>query len=366
MSSIPVIKKVPPLFVIRATAAVRNFLMGLGRRMFPPDYVMMEYASSFWVAKAIGVATELEIADHLKERPLHVDELAALTKAHPASLLRLMRVLTGNGIFRNHKNGVFSNNKLSAALLEDRHSMKYFIRHHLGENNWMFVGDLEQCVKTGQNAIKQRTGKEPFDFLKDQPEKSTLFNRAMTDSNEMSLPLFLAAYHFGKYHNIIDIGGGQGYMLSAIAMKHPHTRCTVYDLPHVVTGAIENFKRFGVESQCTVIAGDFFDAIPEGGDLYIMKNILHDWDDATSVKILKNIRNAMPEKGHLLLIESLIEDDNSNSFGKILDLQMLIGTTGGRERTREEFVSLFNDAGFSLRRTIDTATPFSFIEATKS
>jgi hypothetical protein len=155
-------------------------------------------------------------------------------------------------------------------------------------------------------------------------------------------------------------------MLSAIAMKHPHTRCTVYDLPHVVSGALENFRRFGVENQCTVIAGDFFEKVPEGGDLYIMKNILHDWDDGTSISILKNIRKAMPAKAHLLLIESLIEDDNSNSFGKILDLQMLIGTTGGRERTRDEFASLFHEAGFSLLRTINTATPFSFIEAIKS
>ncbi len=366
MKQRPAIKKVPPLFVIRATGAVRNFLMGLGRRMFPADVVMMEYASSFWVAKAIGVATELDIAEHLKEKPLHIDELAALTNTHSDSLLRLMRVLSGNGIFKNKGNSVFSNNKLSAALSEEQHSMKYFIRHHLGENNWMFVGELEECVKTGQNAIKQLTGQEPFDFLKDHPEKSVLFNRAMTDSNELSLPLFLAAYNFGKYKHIIDIGGGQGYMLSAIAAKYPQVKCTVFDLPYVVPQAKENFKRFDVEQQCQFVEGDFFTTIPSGGDLYIMKNILHDWDDAASVTILKNIHQSMPANAHLLIIDSLIEDDNSSSFGKILDLQMLIGTSGGRERTRDEFDHIFGDAGFRLLRTIDTATPFSFIEAVKS
>ena len=362
----PQIKKLPPLFIIRATALLRNWLMHLARNMFPADVVMMEHASSFWVAKAIGVAADLEIADHLSSGPKHIDELAKITNTHPASLLRLMRVLTGHRIFVNKGRGVFCNNKLSAALMEDRHSMKYFVRHHLGDNNWVFVGDLEKSVRTGQNAIRQRTGMEPFDFLKEHPEKSVLFNRAMTDSNEMSLPLFLAAFPFKHFKKIIDVGGGQGYMISAIASRNPGTHCTVFDMPHVVVQALENFKRFGVEDRCSIAEGDFFTSVPEGGDLYIMKNILHDWDDETSVKILKNINSAMHAHSRLLIIESLIEDNNDSSFGKILDLQMLIGTTGGRERTREEFEFLFNASGFKFLRAIDTATPFSFIEAEKT
>lgn len=336
--------------------------MSLGRGMFPPEYVMMETASGFWVAKAIGVASDLGLADILKDGPLTIDELASRTGTHPASLLRLMRVLTGNGIFKYKGNDVFINNKLSRALMEDSNSMKYFIRHHLGQNNWEFVGDLEQSVRTGENAIKRITGMEPFEFLRDKPEKSLLFNRAMTDSNEMSLPLFLAAYPFGKYKKIIDVGGGQGYMISAIASKYKHIEGVVFDLPHVVPQAIENFNKFGVANRCSFVEGDFFEKVPQGGELYIVKNILHDWDDATCIKILKNIHAAMPAGARLLIIDALIEDNNKNSFGKILDLQMLIGTTGGRERTRAEFSAVFTAAGFRLLRTIDTATPFSFIE----
>jgi predicted O-methyltransferase YrrM len=351
--------------VIRATGALRNFLISLGKGMFPPSYVVMETASGFWIAKAMGVAADLELADILKEGPMTIGELANRTQTHPASLLRLMRVLTGNGIFKQRKDGTFSNNKLSMALTEDSNSMKSFIRHHLGANNWDFVGDLEQCVRTGENAISRLTGQEPFDYLKNHPEKSLIFDRAMTDSNEMSLPLFLAAYNFGKYKKIIDVGGGQGYMVSAIAAKYPGVKCIVFDQPHVVHLATENFARFEVQDQCRFIEGSFFEKVPEGGQLYILKNILHDWDDDTCIRILKNIHDAMPAGAHILIIDALIEDNNKNSFGKILDLQMLIGMEGGRERTRHEFETVLNAAGFGLLRTIDTATPFSFIEGVK-
>lgn len=356
------IKKMPPLFVIRATGALRSFLMSLGRRMFPPDYVMMEFASSFWVAKAIGVAADIGIADILKDKPLHIAEIAQLSNTHQPSLLRLMRVLTGNSIFKHLGGYVYSNNKLSKTLSEDRSSMKYFIRHHLGENNWMFVGDMEYSVRTGTNAVKMRTGLEPFEFLKEFPEKNELFSRAMTDSNEMSLPLFMTAYSFGKFKKIIDVGGGQGYMISAIASLHPKTQCVVFDLPHVVTNAVQNFKKFGVEDRCSYTEGDFFGQIPAGGDLYILKNILHDWDDETCIRILKNVRTAMEANACLLIIDAVVDDCNRNSFGKILDMQMLIGTTGGKERTRNEFADIFIKAGFTLSRIIDTGTPFSFIE----
>lgn len=345
---------------------MRNFLMSLGRGMFPPDYVMMETASGFWVAKAIGVAVDLELADLLKEGPLSVQVLAEKTGTHAASLLRLMRVLSGNGIFRNMGNGVFANNKMSQALMEERNSMKYFFRHHLGDNNWDFIGDLENCVRTGQNAIIRKTGQEPFEYLRDHPEKNRVFNRAMTDSNEMSLPLFLLAFPFGKYRKIIDVGGGQGYMVSGIAFRNPSVECTVFDQPHVVPLAKENFRKFGVGDRCHFIEGNFFEKVPEGGELYLLKNILHDWDDADCLRILKNLHAAMPATARLLIIESLITDDNKNSFGKILDLQMLAGTSGGRERTREEYAGLLSAAGLKLLRTIDTATPFHFIVASKA
>lgn len=358
----PRFKKVPPLFVIRATGALRSFLMNTARRMFPPDYVMMEYASSFWVAKAIGVAADLGIADVLNEKPLHISELAKRLEVHEGSLIRLLRVLSGHGIFKHLGRGVYANTRLSEALGEDRHSMKYFIRHHLGENNWTFVGDLEDCVRTGQNAIKKRTGLEPFDFLQQNPEKSALFSRAMTDSNLMSLPLFMTAYNFGKFRHIVDVGGGHGFMVSALAGKFSSLKVTVLDLPGVAQQASYNFGLFGAEDRCSFVEGDFFGQIPAGGDLYILKNILHDWDDEACIKIMTNIRKAMIPGARLLVIDSVISEKNRPSFGKTLDLQMLIGTSGGRERTADEFRRVFEAAGFILNKLINTATPFYFLE----
>ncbi len=361
--SAPAIKRLPPLWVIRAIGKLRSWLMSLGRGMFPPDYVVMETAAGFWVAKAMGVAVKLELADILSQGPLSIDELARRTNTHAPSLLRLLRVLSAHGIFRHLKNNEYANTRLSEALMEDRNSMKYFVGAHLGDNNWHFLGDLEQAVKTGKNAIVRKTGQEPFDFLRDHPAESALFDRAMTDSNELSIPLFLAAFNFGAYKNIIDIGGGQGYLLSAILAKHTKSEGLVYDQPHVVSQAERNFERFHVTDRAGFRAGSFFDEIPGDGSLYLMKNILHDWDDATCLDLLARVKRTMPAGAHLLIIEALICDDNKPAFGKLLDLQMLIGTTGGRERTADEFRQLLQSAGLSLCRIIDTATPFSFILA---
>lgn len=359
----PPVKRLPPLWVIRATGKLRSWLMALGRGMFPPDYVVMETAAGFWVAKAMGVAVKLELADILSQGPLSVDELARRTNTHAPSLLRLLRALSAHGIFRHVKDNVYANTRLSDALREEQHSMKYFIGAHLGDNNWRFLGDLEHAVKTGTNAIVHQTGQEPFDFLSGNPAESGLFDRAMSDSIELSLPLFLAAFDFGRYERIADIGGGQGKLLASILSRYPKVKGLVFDQPHLAEQAAAVFQQFGVQDRLQFRPGSFFEQVPEGASLYLMKNILHDWDDPTCIDILSRVKRVMPAGARLLIIEALIRDDNKPAFGKLLDLQMLIGTTGGRERTPGEFRQLLQSAGLTLCRIIDTATPFSFILA---
>lgn len=355
------LKKAPPLFVIRATGALRKFLISLGTRMFPPDYNMMEIASSLWLAKAVSVAASLGLADLLKERPLHISELAERTQTHEPSLLRLMRLLSGNGIFRHCGGHHYENTRLSTALIKERRSMHSYFLHHVGDSTWPFLGNMEWCVRTGENAIKMQTGMEPFDYLAANPERNAIFSEAMTDTSEMAAPLFLRAFPFGRYSKIVDVGGGHGFLAAAIAAKHKNTECVVLDLPHVAPLAAKNFEKFGVQNRCSFVNGDFFGEIPGGADLYMMKNVLHDWDDAKCVEILKNIGSAMPSHARLLLVESLVDDCNRSHFGKILDLQMLVGTSGGRERTKEEFRQLLRTSGFELQRIINTATPFYFM-----
>ncbi len=365
MSDKPKDKKLPPLFVIKATIGLRNFLIRIAKKMLPANFVLLEEASSFWKAKSIEVAAQLNIPDLLEPGPMPVSKLAELSQCNEEALYRMLRALAGEGIFKELRGKTFKNTSLSKALLTKKESVKYFVMHHLGTNNWDLVGDLFNCVKTGENAITHKFHMEPFEFLEKNPEKNVIFNKAMTETAELSGSIFVNAYNFGQYKLIVDIGGGQGHLLSQILSKYKNVEAILFDQPHVVTEAKELLKRNGVESRCNIVVGSFFDRVPAQGDLYILKNILHDWDDVRSVEILKNLHAAMLPETRLLLIETIIKPNNKPSFGKFIDLQMLIGTTGGKERTREEFEKLLNDSGFKLKRIIENATPFSFIEAMK-
>jgi hypothetical protein len=172
-------------------------------------------------------------------------------------------------------------------------------------------------------------------------------------------------YNFSKFNKIIDVGGNQGYLLSTILYKFKKPQGIVFDQPHVVTEAKQNFNKFGIAERAQAIGGNFFESVPEGGDAYLLKNVIHDWDDEKSILILKNVHKSMIPGGKLILIESLISEDNEPSFGKLTDLLMLVGLDGARERTRKEFEQLFNESGFKLSRVIHTVAPFSFIEGEK-
>ncbi len=356
-------KKLPPLFVIKATMGLRNFLVKITKGMLPANFVMLEEASAIWKAKSIEVAAQLNISDYLEEKPLPISQLAALAECNEDALYRMMRTLAGEGIYKELSDKHFTNTKLSKAIQTKEDSVKYFVMHHVGVNNWDLVGDLLNCVKTGENAITHKFGMEPFEYLEKHPEKNNIFNKAMTETAELSGSIFLNAYNFCNYKKIIDIGGGQGHLLAQILEKFPATEAILFDQAHVVGDALNLLKQNGVDDRCSIVEGSFFASIPPNGDLYILKNILHDWDDSTSAEILQKIRAAMLPHSKLLLIETIIKPNNKPSFGKFIDLQMLIGTSGGKERTLEEFTKLLTEAGFAFRRVIENATPFSFIEA---
>jgi len=365
MSDLPQNKKLPPLFIIKATIGIRNFLVRITKKMLPANFVLLEEASSFWKAKSIEVAAQLNISDFLEKGPLSITQLAELTQSNENALYRMLRALSGEGIYKELPGKKFKNTPLSEAFMTKKESVKYFVMHHLGENNWGLVGDLYNCVKTGENAITHKFNMPPFEFLAKNPDKNEVFNKAMTETAELSGSIFVNAYNFGNFKLIIDIGGGQGHLLSQILYKYRDSKAILFDQPHVIAGATELIKKVGVEDRCSIISGSFFEEIPASGNLYIMKNILHDWDDETSAMILSKINKAMPEDSKLLIIETIIKPNNKPSFGKFIDLQMLIGTTGGKERTLSEFNSLINNAGFKINRVIENATPFSFIETVK-
>lgn len=332
-------------------------------KMVPVNIAVFEKTQLFWIAKSLGVACELNLADIIGEGSRSVDFLAKETNTHSPSLYRLLRALASDGIFSEIQPGVFVNTSLSKALMEGRGSMKYMIQHQMNNTNWDVVNELGYSIKTGKSAAVKLFGSDIFEHLKNSPEKNELYNKAMTNTSDISSAAIVSAYDFSGINKLVDIGGGEGYLLSVILSQYPNMNGVVLDFPHVVEAARENFKKFGVTNRTEVLAGDFFDSISVRADAYIMKNIIHAFDDQTCQLILQKIKGVMEPQSKLLIIDTVIPPDNRAAFGKILDLQMMIITNGGKERTQNEFESLLLKSGFKFNRVVDTASPFSIVEA---
>jgi hypothetical protein len=201
-----------------------------------------------------------------------------------------------------------------------------------------------------------------FDYLDTNPELAAVFNDAMTSMSAMAIDPVLAAYDFSRFGQIVDVGGGHGSLLAAVLKSAPNANGVLFDLPSVVEGAPPVLDVAGIADRCTVSAGSFMEAVPEGGDAYLLKTIIHDWDEETALLILRNVRAAMSPKAKLLLLEMVLPEHDSAHFGTMLDLEMLV-VAGGKERTRSEYANLLARAGFQLERVVETAGPLSIVEA---
>ncbi len=333
--------------------------------MVPNTIAVFELSQSVWIARAIGVAVELELADILSDGPKTVTDLADLTQTNPENLYRLLRALASYGIFREKPYKTFHLTSLAVGLKEGAGSMKNMIAHQMNPVNWQMIGEMNYCVKTGEDVAHKILGMDIFEHLKKHPEKNRLYNLAMTETSEIASTTVLSAYNFSGRKKLVDVGGGHGYLLSIILHEYSHLEGILFDLPHVVEGAKQTIEKLGVEERVTIVPGDFFNSIPEGADTYILKSIIHAFDDGKCVTLLKNIHSAIADNGKLLIVEVVISEDNTPSFGKIFDLQMLIGAPGGKERTRREFEEILGSSGFTLKKIIPTVSQFSIIEAEK-
>ncbi len=223
--------------------------------------------------------------------------------------------------------------------------------------------NMPYSVRTGESAWGETHGEEVFDWFNRHPEESELFNRCMTELSTGAAPPIVEAYDFSGIKIIADIAGGHGYLLSQILKANPALRGILFDQEHVIAGSAQLLEREGVADRVQTSSGDFFKEVP-AADAYIMKHIIHDWDDARSVQIMKTIHRAMVGDGKLLLAEMVVPDGNDPHYSKILDLEMLT-SPGGIERTKTEYAELFEAAGFRLNRIVSTRSPFSVIEAVK-
>jgi hypothetical protein len=352
--------KYPPVLFVRATEFIRRRLIKIYRKFTHPNVAMLEFVQNFWLVGAISVATDLGIADILKNGPKTIHELAKLTGTLEDPLYRIMRVLASQDIFKELKNRKFSLTPLAKSLQEEQ--LKFFIQHTLNPLQFNITGEMIHSVRTGRNSSELFIKEGIFEHIGQSEDLNKLYNKAMTNTSKMQVAAILPAFDFGKYHTIIDIAGGQGFFLSSILKKYNTPKGTIFDLPQVTENSVNFPEKTGLSGRLDFIAGSFFEIIPSGGDLYLLKNILHNWNDEDSVKILRNIRNVIPQKGRLLIIEIIIEKDNYPSWGKMMDLYMMIGVNG-RERTREEYAELLKKSGFRIEKIKRTVSPLSIIVA---
>jgi hypothetical protein len=216
-------------------------------------------------------------------------------------------------------------------------------------------------VRTGENAFQSVHGADVWEYRAAHPDDGATFDRAMTDISRRANRELLEAYDFGRFERVVDVGGGHGAFLAGVLAAHPATCGVLFDQAHVVAEAAPVLEAAGVSDRCEVIAGSFFDAVPPGGDAYLLKAIVHDWEDDDAVGILRNVRAAIADTGTVLVVDRELGAPNENAEAKFSDLNMMVGP-GGRERTRDEFAALFDDAGFALRRVVPTAIGLNVFE----
>lgn len=331
----------------------------------PPQATLMQLAMGAMVTQAVYVATKLGVAEVLADGEKNIDDIAQEVGAHSTSLYRVLRSLASLGVFTETKARTFANTAVSDVLRAGvpgsmRDSM-IFMGEPWHYNVW---GNMLHSAKTGGTAWKKTYGEEVFNWFAKNAEASEIFNGCMSELSAGAAPAIVAAYDFSGIETIADIAGGHGLLLSQILKANPSMRGILFDMEHVVTGAGEMLRDHGVEDRVETSSGDFFEAVP-AADAYIMKHIIHDWDDERSVKILQSIHRAMKGDGKVLIAEMVIPPGNEPHPGKMLDLEMLT-SPGGVERTEAEYAELLEKAGFRLNRVVPTMSPFSVIEGVKA
>jgi hypothetical protein len=325
-----------------------------------PADQLLALASGAWVTQMIHVAAELALADALADGDRDVNDLAESCGAQPDALFRLLRGLASLGVFSEISPRRFALTPLAELLRSDHpQSLRQFARM-LGEEHYLSWSDLLGSVRSGESAFRRRYGQSVFAWYQHNPTRADIFDRAMGDFSHQETAALLAGYPFQEISHLVDVGGGRGELLQSILRAHPHLRGTLVDQPWVLDPVAIPPE---LEGRLQLCGADFFAALPAGADGYLLKHIIHDWDDAACLRILRAIVGAMAPGARVLIVEQVIPPGNGPFPGKLLDLNMLVMTEGGRERTPSEYASLLERAGLRLNRIVATPSPVSVVEA---
>ena len=326
------------------------------------EQALMQMLTGAWVTQAVATAAKLGIPDLLVSGPKTAEELGAAARAHPPAVRRLMRALSGLGVFAPAPGGRYELTELGNRLREDYPgSLKHTFIAETDGLHWRSWEKVLDSVRTGEPRPQAVFDMPAFDYYAKNPTEGEQFGRAMENVSGFAAHAVLEGYDFGGIRTLADIGGGNGSMALAVLGRYPEMRGIVFDLPYIEKQATQKIRAAGAADRCRFEAGDFFERAPKGADAHLLKFILHDWNDEDSVRLLKRCREAIDPSGRLLVLEVIVPEENRPDFSHMMDLNMLV-MTGGMERTAKEYEELLGRAGFRLSRIVPTASPFSVIE----
>jgi ubiquinone/menaquinone biosynthesis C-methylase UbiE len=317
--------------------------------------------NGYYVSQAICVVARLGIADQLRDGPKDVGQLAHATKTHARSLHRLLRMLAGLGVFAEDADGCWRLTEIAELLRSDTPGS---LRATACSSELTFVafGELLYSVQTGRPGFDKAFGMPLFTYLAAHPEEAKIFDEGLAGFREQAGAAMLQVCDFSAVEKVVDVGGGTGTLLVALLAEYPALKATLFDLPHVVEQARARLAAAGIGDRVTIVGGDFFTSVSAGGDVYLLRHVIHDWDDDQALEILRNCRRAMRKTSQLLLLESVVEPGEEPSLAKSYDLIML-AVTGGMERTEQEYHDLLSASGFDLERVVATTAGIHVIEA---
>jgi hypothetical protein len=330
-----------------------------------PHQHILQLTTGYMVSSALHTVVSLRLADFMASGVTRVADLARHLTVNEDALYRVLRLLASVGVFVEVAPREFGFTPAAETLRRDRLDSLYDVVNWLADPlHFRVYADAGVTIRTGVPAVEHTVGLAAFEYLARNPDEARIFNDAMTAFSAQVTPAVLDGYDFGGIDVLVDVAGGHGELLGAVLERHPAMRGVLFDLEAVIAGAEQRLATRGLLHRCELVVGDFFNGVPPGGDAYVLKHIVHDWDDSRALVILRHVRAALEgvAGGRLLLLESVITPGASPDLVKSIDYEMLM-MTGGRERSEAEFAALLRKAGFVLSRVVRLDSALCVIEA---
>jgi len=322
---------------------------------------MLERITASIEANMYGELARLKVADLLEQGPLSAEEIAKRTGTNTDAMARTLRAAVFKGVFSRRPDGTFENNRLSRSLLDEDDSTRAFAAYFASKSNQHAWADFAETLRTGKNGFERVHGSSVWAWFDAHPEEREMFARAMMSITIAEAAGIATAYPFGDAQKVCDVGGGRGTLLSEILLHHPKVQGILVDAPGVLESAKSLLDARGVRQRVELVPGSFFDAVPSGADVYVLKTVLHDWDDERSMKILSVVRSAMRPGARIAIADFIVEPD-CDHYGVMIDMHMMLVCDDGRERSRADFERLLKATGFRMERVHTTASPVGIVE----